>query len=108
MLRGSRTNPSENIMHCLIDAGEDALPPLVASWHNERDRLIRNRFLEVLSEMPKNETVPLFEQKLSSTDHEEVPFAVLGLFRFDALRYETEDLECDPGPPDVISRATVC
>src|SRR5437762_220837 len=90
-----RTNPSENILHSLIEAGEDALPPLVAAWRNERDPSIRNRFLEVLSEMPRNETVPLFEQELSSADHEELRFAVLGLFRFDALRYEAEILRSE-------------
>jgi len=59
-------------------------------------------FLEVLSEMPRNETVPLFEQELSSADHEELRFAVLGLFRFDALRYEAQILNAIQAHPTFI------
>ena len=94
-----RTNPSENIMFCLIDAGEDALPPLVVAWQNEEDPSIRNRLFEVLSEMPRKETIPLFEQKLLSPDQEEVRFAALGLFRFDALRYQTNILNAIQAHP---------
>ena len=72
-------------MHSLIEMGKDALPLVLAAWHGEENIDLRNRLFEVLSEMPAEETVPVFQQKLSSSDSDEVRFAVLGLLRFNAL-----------------------
>src|SRR2546428_10301663 len=88
-----RCNPSENAMHNLIEMGKAALPSIVEAWRGERNPAVRNRSFEVLSEMPDEETIPIFQQKLSSRDQDEVRFAMLGLFRFDALRFETQILK---------------
>lgn len=79
-------------MHSLIEMGKSALPHIVEAWGGERDIAVRNRLFEVLSEMPCEESVPMFEQKLSSPDQDEVRFATLGLFSFDPLRFEKQIL----------------
>src|SRR5437667_9404141 len=88
-----RANPCDDRMHGLIEIGRDVLPSLLAAWRGEKNLEVRNRLFEVLSEMPAEETVPVFQEKLSSPDSDEVRFATLGLLRFDALRYETEILK---------------
>ena len=87
-----RTNPSENVMHRLIETGKDILPLLIAAWRAEDNLPTRNRFFEVLSEIPAEETLPLFRERLSSQDRDEARFAVLGLFRFDPVRDEAQIL----------------
>src|SRR5206468_5641671 len=87
-----RSDPSENAMHSLIEIGTSALPDIVDAWRREPNPSLRNRLFEVLAEMPCEETVPILQQKLSSLEQDEVQFAALGLFRFDALRFATQIL----------------
>lgn len=85
-----RRETSENALHSLIEFGEAAIPAVLMAWRSETDFSVRLRFLEVLSEIPAKETLPIFEQLLRSQDETEVRLAALALLRFDPLRYEAQ------------------
>jgi hypothetical protein len=82
-----RSQPSDNLVHSLIEAGGAALPPVIAAWREEKNREIRNRLFEVIAEAGNATSAALCEEKLSSSDPEEVRLAGLGLLRFNPVRY---------------------
>ena len=96
-----RNDPSEDAMHSLIEMGKDGLPAIMKASQSEEDVTLRNRLFEVLSEMPCEELIPWFQQELLSRDQDEVRFAVLALFRNNALRFKAELLKAIEAHPNL-------